>query len=332
MEGTDVCFAPVLALEEAPAHPHNTRRKAFVEVEGVVAAGTRSALQPHAGRSAAPARDPRRAHREVLRDWGFSAGELAALLRRRRSANRRSSMRSSTKLWMPRLAGAERLRKTRPASPARRYTVRRQRQRAAARQLELERDLVAGAAGCRAATDSRRARARRRARPRRCPRRPRARECWSARAASRADSARARSAPAGTGRGSPRGARSSRPRSAPTARSDRARRAGFPADPKLVRALGVDDHEIRRAPHVAVVRLPAIFREHGVAGLRELQPRERHVALGRSERQDHARRRGFGHESFSATDRARLRARVTSERTRVLSARRRRHRRRTTPP
>ena len=26
MEGTDVCFAPVLTLEEAPKHPHNVQR------------------------------------------------------------------------------------------------------------------------------------------------------------------------------------------------------------------------------------------------------------------------------------------------------------------
>jgi len=36
MEGTDVCFAPVLDLDEAPLHPHNIARKAFVERDGVV--------------------------------------------------------------------------------------------------------------------------------------------------------------------------------------------------------------------------------------------------------------------------------------------------------
>ena len=34
LEGTDVCFAPVLSLAEAPAHPHNTARGLFVEVDG----------------------------------------------------------------------------------------------------------------------------------------------------------------------------------------------------------------------------------------------------------------------------------------------------------
>ena len=35
MEGTDVCFAPVLTLEEAPKHPHNVQRDVFTEIEGV---------------------------------------------------------------------------------------------------------------------------------------------------------------------------------------------------------------------------------------------------------------------------------------------------------
>ena len=36
MEGTDICFAPVLSMVEAPGHPHNAERKTFVEVEGVI--------------------------------------------------------------------------------------------------------------------------------------------------------------------------------------------------------------------------------------------------------------------------------------------------------
>src|SRR4029453_8769536 len=39
MEGSDVCFAPVLSLTEAPAHPPNRARGTCVEVEGVVQPG-----------------------------------------------------------------------------------------------------------------------------------------------------------------------------------------------------------------------------------------------------------------------------------------------------
>ena len=36
LEGTDVCFAPVLAPDEAPTHPHIAARGTFVEVDGIV--------------------------------------------------------------------------------------------------------------------------------------------------------------------------------------------------------------------------------------------------------------------------------------------------------
>jgi alpha-methylacyl-CoA racemase len=36
LEGTDVCFAPVLTLEEAARHPHNVERRNFVTVNGVL--------------------------------------------------------------------------------------------------------------------------------------------------------------------------------------------------------------------------------------------------------------------------------------------------------
>ncbi len=36
LEGSDACFAPVLGLGEAAAHPHNQARRSFVEVDGVV--------------------------------------------------------------------------------------------------------------------------------------------------------------------------------------------------------------------------------------------------------------------------------------------------------
>src|SRR5271156_2307699 len=36
LEGTDACFAPVLTTDEAPAHPHNTARGTYVEIDGIV--------------------------------------------------------------------------------------------------------------------------------------------------------------------------------------------------------------------------------------------------------------------------------------------------------
>ncbi len=34
--GTEICFAPVLSLAEAPKHPQNVARGAFVEIDGVM--------------------------------------------------------------------------------------------------------------------------------------------------------------------------------------------------------------------------------------------------------------------------------------------------------
>jgi alpha-methylacyl-CoA racemase len=36
MEGTDICFAPVLSLSEAPSHPHMVARETFVERNGAI--------------------------------------------------------------------------------------------------------------------------------------------------------------------------------------------------------------------------------------------------------------------------------------------------------
>lgn len=39
MDGTDICFAPVLSLREAPEHPHNVARGTFVEEGGLIMPG-----------------------------------------------------------------------------------------------------------------------------------------------------------------------------------------------------------------------------------------------------------------------------------------------------
>lgn len=39
LEGSDVCFAPVLDFTEAPQHPHNIARSTFIKIDGVVQPG-----------------------------------------------------------------------------------------------------------------------------------------------------------------------------------------------------------------------------------------------------------------------------------------------------
>jgi alpha-methylacyl-CoA racemase len=79
MEGTDVCFAPVLTLEEAPRHKHNAARNTFVEVEGVVqpAPAPRFSATPGAIAGPPPAIGADTA--TVLSEWGFSAANIDSL-------------------------------------------------------------------------------------------------------------------------------------------------------------------------------------------------------------------------------------------------------------
>src|SRR6056297_616979 len=76
METTDVCFAPVLTMSEAAAHPHNVERETFIDV-----AGTRQpAPAPRFSRTRAEVASPPAhagAHtREVFEAWGVGADVL----------------------------------------------------------------------------------------------------------------------------------------------------------------------------------------------------------------------------------------------------------------
>ena len=79
MEHTDVCFAPVLSLGEAPLHPHNVERGTFVERNGVV----QPAPAPRFSRTPPEIqRPPSFAGQhtdEALADWGFAAADIAKL-------------------------------------------------------------------------------------------------------------------------------------------------------------------------------------------------------------------------------------------------------------
>lgn len=79
MEGSDVCFAPVLTMTEAPEHPHMAARNTFVEHEGAVQA----APAPRFSRTEATIQGkpptPGQHTDEALAGWGFGADEIAKL-------------------------------------------------------------------------------------------------------------------------------------------------------------------------------------------------------------------------------------------------------------
>lgn len=71
LEGTDVCFAPVLDWDEAPQHPHNRARETFIEVAGVL----QPAPAPRFSRtSCAQPREPGAtvSMNELLSEWAAS--------------------------------------------------------------------------------------------------------------------------------------------------------------------------------------------------------------------------------------------------------------------
>ena len=72
-KGTDVCFGPVLNMAEAPNHPHNVARKAFLEIDGV----TQPAPAPRFSRTPGEVQGPPAkvgAHtEEVLAAWNIEA-------------------------------------------------------------------------------------------------------------------------------------------------------------------------------------------------------------------------------------------------------------------
>ncbi len=80
MEHTDVCFAPVLRIDEAAQHPHNVERATFVEAFGY----TQPAPAPRFSRTAAeltrPPAHPGEHTVAVLSDWGVDAAQIDELV------------------------------------------------------------------------------------------------------------------------------------------------------------------------------------------------------------------------------------------------------------
>lgn len=79
MEGTDVCFAPVLNFMEAPSHPANVARNSYIELDGM----TQPAPAPRFSRTPSQVQhgghDVGQDTADVLAAMGFSEQELSEL-------------------------------------------------------------------------------------------------------------------------------------------------------------------------------------------------------------------------------------------------------------
>jgi alpha-methylacyl-CoA racemase len=79
MEGTDICFAPVLDLDEAPVHAHNVAREVFTQVDGITQPAPAPRFSRTPGAVQGPPTHPGTHTREVLAELGLSAQQIAQL-------------------------------------------------------------------------------------------------------------------------------------------------------------------------------------------------------------------------------------------------------------
>jgi alpha-methylacyl-CoA racemase len=79
MEGSDVCFAPVLSMEECKEHPHIKARNTFVEVAGAKQPGPTPRFSRSKAEISCPPPHGGQHTDEALAEWGFAAEELAKL-------------------------------------------------------------------------------------------------------------------------------------------------------------------------------------------------------------------------------------------------------------
>jgi alpha-methylacyl-CoA racemase len=79
LEGTDACFAPVLSMQEAPAHAHNTQRGVFVTVNGFAQPAPAPRFSRSRPETPQPPPEVGADTRSVLEQAGFGAAEIDAL-------------------------------------------------------------------------------------------------------------------------------------------------------------------------------------------------------------------------------------------------------------
>ena len=79
LEGSDVCYAPVLTVDEATRHPHNVARGTFIDVGGITQPGPAPRLSRTPGEVRRPPAHAGQHTDEVLSEAGFDDDEVAAL-------------------------------------------------------------------------------------------------------------------------------------------------------------------------------------------------------------------------------------------------------------
>ncbi|MEA3194023.1 MAG: alpha-methylacyl-CoA racemase [Betaproteobacteria bacterium] len=78
-EGSDACFAPVLSWSEAPRHPHNRARSAYVSVKRVEQPAPAPRFSRTPGEVQRPPPERGEGGAQALADWGFDAEQVKRL-------------------------------------------------------------------------------------------------------------------------------------------------------------------------------------------------------------------------------------------------------------
>ena len=71
MEGSDVCFAPVLDFREAPEHPHNQARQTYIDVGGMKQPAPAPRFSRTPSEVAFEPHDPGADKEDILSDWNI---------------------------------------------------------------------------------------------------------------------------------------------------------------------------------------------------------------------------------------------------------------------
>lgn len=81
LEGTDVCFAPVLTMDEAAQHPHNVHRGTFTEVAGITQPAPSPRFDRTPGEVQRPPAFPGQHTDEIMAEWLSADSDRIAGLR-----------------------------------------------------------------------------------------------------------------------------------------------------------------------------------------------------------------------------------------------------------
>ncbi len=79
LEGTDVCFSPVLELSEVHQYPFNEERQTFVEYDGIIQPAPAPRFDRTPSAIQRPPDEPGRHTDEILREWGHSEDIIKTL-------------------------------------------------------------------------------------------------------------------------------------------------------------------------------------------------------------------------------------------------------------